>query len=163
MAHIRITSPTSAAAFALVDLLAEYGATAGPIKAEAGKSSSRSTGQSAARFPTRSPRRESGSTSAGSHRHPSRSTGTPIFCETPARASQRRSTRTLRSSGQANTEAFSSAEEARLLGRMEYVRSMLRDAKSLDVIETLLQVLADLEQRLAWVDTESVTSEPSST
>jgi hypothetical protein len=46
---------------------------------------------------------------------------------------------------------------------MEYVRSMLRDAKSLDVIETLLQVLADLEQRLAWVDTESVTSEPSST
>jgi hypothetical protein len=29
MAHIRITSPTSAAAFALVDLLEEYGATAG--------------------------------------------------------------------------------------------------------------------------------------
>jgi hypothetical protein len=32
MPHIRITSPTSAAAFALVDLLAEYGATAGPIR-----------------------------------------------------------------------------------------------------------------------------------
>jgi hypothetical protein len=69
----------------------------------------------------------------------------------------------LLSSRQTNAEAISSAEEARLLARMDYIRSMLRDATSLDVIETLLQALADLEQRLAWVEGEAVTSEPAST
>jgi hypothetical protein len=33
---------------------------------------------------------------------------------------------------------------------------MLRDARSLDVIETLLLALADYEQRLAWIDGEDV-------
>ena len=38
---------------------------------------------------------------------------------------------------------------------------MLRDAKSLDVIETLLLTLADCEQRVAWIDGENaVTVEP---
>lgn len=32
---------------------------------------------------------------------------------------------------------------------------MLRDAKSLDVIETLLLTLADCEQRVAWIDGET--------
>jgi hypothetical protein len=46
---------------------------------------------------------------------------------------------------------------------MDDVRSMVRDAKSLDVVETLLQVLADLEQRVAWVEGEdAVTPEPAS-
>lgn len=46
-------------------------------------------------------------------------------------------------------------EQARLLGRMDVIRSMLRDANSLEVIETLLLVLADCEQRLSWVEGES--------
>jgi hypothetical protein len=40
---------------------------------------------------------------------------------------------------------------------------MLRDAKSLDVIETLVLALADCEQRVAWIDGEdAVTPEPTS-
>jgi hypothetical protein len=35
---------------------------------------------------------------------------------------------------------------------------MLRDAKSLDVIETLLLALADCEQRVAWIDGENASS-----
>jgi len=37
---------------------------------------------------------------------------------------------------------------------MDDIRSMLRDARSLDVIETLVLALADLEQRLKWVEGE---------
>ncbi|HUQ22415.1 MAG TPA: hypothetical protein VM049_05310 [Gaiellaceae bacterium] len=45
---------------------------------------------------------------------------------------------------------------------MDEIRSMLRDTNSLDVIETLLQALADCEQRLRWVEgEESISSEPS--
>ena len=36
---------------------------------------------------------------------------------------------------------------------------MLRDAKLLDVIETLLLTLADCEQRVAWIDGE-IKAEP---
>jgi hypothetical protein len=42
---------------------------------------------------------------------------------------------------------------------------MIRDAKSLDVIETLEQALADCEQRVAWIDGEirpEITPEPAS-
>ena len=46
---------------------------------------------------------------------------------------------------------------------MEDIRSMLRDSKSLDVIEMLLLALADCEQRLAWIDGEAaVTVQPAS-
>ena len=37
---------------------------------------------------------------------------------------------------------------------MDDIRSMLRDARSLDVIETLVLALADLEQRPKWVEGE---------
>lgn len=37
---------------------------------------------------------------------------------------------------------------------------MLRDSKSLDMIETLLLALADCEQRLAWANSEDVTPDP---
>jgi hypothetical protein len=42
---------------------------------------------------------------------------------------------------------------------------MLRDTTSLDVIETLVLALADLEQRVAWIDgevTPEITPEPAS-
>jgi hypothetical protein len=38
---------------------------------------------------------------------------------------------------------------------MDDIRSMLRDSKSLDVVEMLLQALADCEQRLAWAEGET--------
>jgi hypothetical protein len=44
---------------------------------------------------------------------------------------------------------------------MEDIRSMIRDANSLDVIETLLLALADCEQRVAWIDGE-ITPDPAS-
>jgi DNA-binding winged helix-turn-helix (wHTH) protein len=53
------------------------------------------------------------------------------------------------------------SERERLVARIEDIRSMLRDANSLDVIETLVLALADLEQRVAWIDGE-VTPEPAS-
>jgi hypothetical protein len=53
-----------------------------------------------------------------------------------------------------------SEEQERLLRRIEDIRSMLRDCKSLDVVETLLLALADCEQRLAWVEGEAVTAQP---
>ena len=60
-------------------------------------------------------------------------------------------------------EAIIDSERERLVGRMEDIRSMLRDSKSLDVIEMLLLALADCEQRLAWIDGEvPVTAEPAS-
>ena len=53
-------------------------------------------------------------------------------------------------------------EQARLLGRMDDIRSMLRDAKPLDVVETLRSMLADCEQRLIWVEGENLPAEPAS-
>ena len=55
-----------------------------------------------------------------------------------------------------------SSEREKLVGRIEDIRSMLRDCNSLDVIETLVLALADCEQRVAWIDGE-VTPEPVST
>ena len=46
------------------------------------------------------------------------------------------------------------AEKERLLARIQDIRSMMRDAKSLDVIEMLVLALADCEQRVAWIDGE---------
>jgi hypothetical protein len=61
-------------------------------------------------------------------------------------------------------EATISTEKERLLLRIDDIRSMLRDAKSLDVIETLVLALADCEQRVAWIDGEhAITSDPAST
>lgn len=54
------------------------------------------------------------------------------------------------------------SETERLLARMDDIRSMLRDSKSLDVVEMLLQALADCEQRLAWAEGESAVTEPAS-
>ena len=60
-------------------------------------------------------------------------------------------------------EAIVTSERERLVRRIEDIRSMLRDAKSLDVIEMLLLTLADCEQRVAWIDGEdAVTPEPAS-
>jgi hypothetical protein len=58
-------------------------------------------------------------------------------------------------------EAIITTERERLVTRIEDIRSMLRDSTSLDVIETLVLALADLEQRVAWIDGE-VTPEPAS-
>ena len=56
------------------------------------------------------------------------------------------------------TEAIIATEEhERLVRRMDDVRSMLRDSTSLDLVETLLQVLADLEQRMGWAEGEAAT------
>ena len=56
-------------------------------------------------------------------------------------------------------EGIITKEKERLLARIADIRSMLRDTKSLDVIETLQLALADLEQRVAWIDGE-ITPEP---
>ena len=58
-------------------------------------------------------------------------------------------------------EASIATEKEKLLTRMEDIRSMIRDANSLDVIETLLLALADCEQRVAWIDGE-ITPDPAS-
>lgn len=64
-----------------------------------------------------------------------------------------------------NTEAtIPTEEQERLLRRMDEVRAVLRDSTSLDLIETLLEVLADCEQRLRLVEgDDAVTPELAST
>ena len=59
-------------------------------------------------------------------------------------------------------ETIITSEKERLLARMDDIRSMLRDSKSLDVIEMLLQALADCEQRLAWAEGETAVTDPAS-
>ena len=51
-----------------------------------------------------------------------------------------------------NTEANIPTERDRVLRRIDEIRSTLRATNSLDVIEALLQALADCEQRLAELD-----------
>ena len=64
---------------------------------------------------------------------------------------------------QRRAEAIITSEKEQLVARIDDIRSMLRDAHSLDVIETLLLALADCEQRVAWIDGEdAVTPEPAS-
>jgi hypothetical protein len=69
----------------------------------------------------------------------------------------------LRTHWRRPAEAIITSEKERLVARIDDIRSMLRDAKSLDVIEMLLLALADCEQRVAWIDGEdAVTVEPAS-